>query len=328
MATCYVCLWEGVSAHVKCNDKKCKEIICVPCFQQYTTYCIKEKNLPLCTCEALYSWTILETYCPKSDLENILMIEARKAVRNKVTNPPSILGSYRRERDAYFAKMPRGILLVIKVGLETKSRKIEGDFLKECKLRPAKVPFSKQCMNDACVGLLDDHNTCLMCHTEFCDLCEAKMTPTHVCSEEDLASFAYKRSLVSCPVCNVPVERSFGCNNMTCTICRTSFGYENGRMQALGAHNLVFIEPTGSSRPLTAEYKEAVQSALALKPKEGYLTDEDMAKDIKTLARLYQHHHECVRKHRECDKAVNYLAKAYKENRLTKDLIVSILGSL
>ena len=37
-----------------------------------------------------------------------------------------------------------------------------------------------------------------------------------------------RRSLSGCPTCNVRVQRSFGCNHMTCTQCRTHFCYRCG----------------------------------------------------------------------------------------------------
>jgi hypothetical protein len=42
--------------------------------------------------------------------------------------------------------------------------------------------------------------------------------------------------MVKCSQCKYPVEKSFGCNNITCSVCRTNFNYVTGEKCVAGNH--------------------------------------------------------------------------------------------
>ena len=42
---------------------------------------------------------------------------------------------------------------------------------------------------------------------------------------------------VKCPKCKLPVVRSYGCNNITCSICKTNFDYVSGKLASTGNHS-------------------------------------------------------------------------------------------
>jgi hypothetical protein len=79
----------------------------------------------------------------------------------------------------------------------------------------------------------------LTCGEQFCKKCEIKIKENekHVCKDEDLESIKTVDSLVKCPKCKLPVVKSYGCHNMTCSICKTNFDYITGTITRAGNHS-------------------------------------------------------------------------------------------
>jgi E3 ubiquitin-protein ligase RNF14 len=86
----------------------------------------------------------------------------------------------------------------------------------------------------------DDNDTdrlriCEKCAYAFCRVCNGswhgdytrcRIRDTPEMSKEEQANVAYiRQNTTECPVCLVPVQKSSGCNHMTCFQCRTHFCY-------------------------------------------------------------------------------------------------------
>jgi LSD1 subclass zinc finger protein len=98
-------------------------------------------------------------------------------------------------------------------------------------------------MNLYCIGKLDAANTCLLCLTKFCIKCDRAIpqNTSHTCKPEDLESIDFIKSLIKCPECKVPVQRSDGCDSITCSNCQTRFNYITGERGGHGSHNAQII---------------------------------------------------------------------------------------
>ena len=93
--------------------------------------------------------------------------------------------------------------------------------------------------------------TCQGCTFEWCFKCHAPWHKDQTCKEHKKGSKDFKQWLKSrnnkgaangqkCPSCNIPIQRSTGCDHMTCSKCSTHFCYHCGRkhtsVPGLGGH--------------------------------------------------------------------------------------------
>jgi E3 ubiquitin-protein ligase RNF14 len=83
--------------------------------------------------------------------------------------------------------------------------------------------------------MTDRLRVCEKCEYAFCRICNmswhgdfkrCRSRETAEITKEEQATIAYiRRHTSECPVCLVPVQKSMGCNHMTCFQCRTHFCY-------------------------------------------------------------------------------------------------------
>ena len=96
---------------------------------------------------------------------------------------------------------------------------------------------TKNCMLSYCNGRLNKNFQCLKCENNFCKSCEKLKKDSHVCNKDDIESLKFiNDNLVRCPNCNFPIQRSQGCDGMTCAHCKTNFDYSSGEKSAYGNH--------------------------------------------------------------------------------------------
>ena len=73
---------------------------------------------------------------------------------------------------------------------------------------------------------------CPSCLTRICPACRIEYHDGMTCEERDVAEdklfneWTSNHDVQSCPGCKVPIERSEGCNHMTCTRCQTHICWE------------------------------------------------------------------------------------------------------
>ena len=99
----------------------------------------------------------------------------------------------------------------------------------------AKDPSSKWCSNDACSGIakkIADRNAaaCSQCTTLSCTQCPMSYHPGKKCEEvwdAGVVDLKNQEGWQNCPKCNALVEKSTGCDHMTCTMpgCDGKFCY-------------------------------------------------------------------------------------------------------
>lgn len=83
-----------------------------------------------------------------------------------------------------------------------------------------------------CEGLVCESDmTCSVCETVYCPKCREIAEGTHVC---DPGTVQTVREITSkskpCPKCATPIIRSYGCDHMACTHCKTAFSWITGRV--------------------------------------------------------------------------------------------------
>ncbi|KAJ6485458.1 hypothetical protein C8R47DRAFT_539712 [Mycena vitilis] len=75
------------------------------------------------------------------------------------------------------------------------------------------------------------------CNTQWCRECNTVITGyeqvRHTCDgQAEMEHLAQRAGWKRCPQCNILIERSGGCNHMTCTRCHSHFCYRDGMMLA------------------------------------------------------------------------------------------------
>lgn len=156
-------------------------------------------------------------------------------VKDKM-NVSKMIEGLRTERKQFIKEFPDAIKLVIDVALAKKLENVG----KQNKLyvKNLVTKSNKLCMNSHCSGKLDQNFECLKCLTKFCKTCEkVKKNEEHICKTEDVESLKLISEIRHCPNCNIAIERSQGCNHMTCASCKTMFNYITGEISEHGSHN-------------------------------------------------------------------------------------------
>jgi hypothetical protein len=131
---------------------------------------------------------------------------------------------------------PKAIGKTIQIAFRSKANKLEKDKINRVN---ENIEASKRkCMNLLCNGYLNKELVCLLCETKFCEECEEPMFENHKCKKELVENIKSVKNIVHCPKCNIPIEKSAGCNGMTCASCKYMFDYRSGSVSYHGSHNV------------------------------------------------------------------------------------------
>lgn len=231
---------------LKCADKFCNTRICEECFEIYLGHCLSEKGLVKCLNQHCKSYIISDSFKKdncyyelyKKVLLTAFMHSQGPEVKDKI-NVSKLVGDLRKQRKQFIKNFPKAIELVIDIALSKKLNNIG----KQNKLYVKNIIHSshKMCMNSHCNGKMkqeSDYFECLKCSTQFCKNCERyKNNSNHICKKEDVESLILISSIPKCPNCKIPIERSEGCDGMTCASCKTTFNYNTGELSDHGSSN-------------------------------------------------------------------------------------------
>lgn len=242
---CLICFTDiDVDRTVKCGDPFCTAVICTDCTKSLIEFSHKDKTMPKCPntrCKEYYlleeiykikDQEIIKKYkeCYIYELQQDKVTQIKKALENE-----DILKRLRQERKVFIdTHFPPAISKVANIVLKTKLKRIEKQLSEKIKDQLKKA--NKTCMNSFCDGHLDENYVCMVCSIKFCKDCDKELTIDHVCDPSDLQSKKLIDGMIKCPACGIPVEKSEGCNNMTCANCNTNFHYEDGTQGGGGNH--------------------------------------------------------------------------------------------
>lgn len=238
--TCTICL-DNINSYIKCKNTDCNTIICDECFKHLIIYSENEKILPKCqniNCKFEYLYSDIKTY--PEVISNYLttlinyLINDNNNTLSEIEIQEKIRKQIYKKRIEYINKYPIAIKNIIDITLSTKLKKInkQNKLIIETQLQQ----LDKKCFNLLCNGKLDENYNCMLCEKKFCIKCEKKITNHHVCNDDDIKNLEFVKSLIKCPKCKLPILRSWGCNMMTCSHCRTNFDYTTGQITIAGNH--------------------------------------------------------------------------------------------
>jgi len=240
---CIICYCNENHA-LKCANKDCKTFICSDCFETYLNHCLSEKSLVKCLNQYCKSYIISDSFeknnkyskLYKKVLLTAFIASQGPEVKDKI-NITKLVDDLRKQRTQFIKTFPKAIELVIDVALSKKLNNIG----KQNKLfvKNLVTKSNRMCMNSHCNGKLNQNFECLKCSTKFCKDCEKLLKDNHVCKKEDLDSLKLISEIPKCPKCHIAIERSEGCNGMTCASCQTTFDYRTGELSDHGSHNVI-----------------------------------------------------------------------------------------
>jgi len=213
----------------KCPAKDCQQVLLL---------C----DLPV-ACHKTYQHICLDVFL-KEHGDTVKNTLQQKAILKKLTQE-------RRQfiNDTY----PAAIALIATVAFKKKAKTMA---LKKQKLiKNEQQHFHRRCMNNTCKGILNDQLQCLTCQTEFCQKCEARLSPDHICKQEDLEAINLIHNMIKCPGCKLPVFKNMGCNSITCSYCQTNFEYDTGEAGGHGSHNTKLMINLDQKQRLSVSYK-------------------------------------------------------------------------
>jgi len=95
--------------------------------------------------------------------------------------------------------------------------------LREKLVAEAKYPVV-ECPKPECVGVAYQEQGR---NSAMCFLCEHKWTLSGAASADESDSPNFSRGVRRCPKCNIPIEKSWGCNHMRCTHCGRHFQWDD-----------------------------------------------------------------------------------------------------
>lgn len=232
---------------LKCANKFCETRICEECFETYLNVCLSEKSLVKCLNQHCKSYIISESFKKNNsyyDLYKKVLLTAfmhsqGDEVKDKI-NMSKLVADMRQQRKQFIKDFPKAIKLVIDIALSKKMN----DIGKQNKLyiKNLITKSNRMCMNSHCNGKMKQEDTyfeCLKCSTKFCKECEKILNENHVCKKDDIESLKLISSIPKCPKCNIAIEKSEGCNGMTCASCQTTFDYRTGQISDHGSHNII-----------------------------------------------------------------------------------------
>lgn len=244
---CIIC-YSNDDHTLKCADTYCNTRICEGCFESYLNVCLEQKSLVKCLDQHCKSYFISDCFSKKNtyfDMYKKVLMTAFLAsqgseVRDSI-NVSKMVSNLRDSKEQYVKTFPPAIQLVIDVALSKKLKTIKKQ--NRAIIETVIKTSNRLCMNSHCNGKLDDNFECIKCSTRFCKECEKIKKSGHVCNSTDVDSLKLMLSFTKCPNCNIVIERSEGCRNMTCSSCHTNFDYHTGEIGGSGSSNMAIGPP-------------------------------------------------------------------------------------
>ncbi len=228
-----------------CVQKECKELTCLECISSLIKFSEKSDIIPKCPaldCKGIFTMSNIKDI-PKSSLRlyasacfKYMMKDKGNTVKKRIQEA-KVLAELRNERLQYLEKeYPKAISLVAKLTFKSKLRALDKQ---KSKIVNAQINKADRiCINSTCNGFLDPNYVCMTCGTEFCNKCEEKVKPNHICKQEDLDSVNLVNSMIKCPGCKLPVFKNVGCDSITCSNCGANFKYSTGQLGGHGSSNM------------------------------------------------------------------------------------------
>jgi hypothetical protein len=351
---CAVC-FDSVITYLTCSNKNCHTVICEPCANQYLNLSVAEKALPKCpnpTCDQYYLITNIKKFPDLIPIYNdcclVQLITQDGDQARKDLEVMNRLETLRHTRSVFIAeKFPLAIAYTAISIMEEKLKKLDKQLTE--KIQQQSLSSTRRCMNITCKGSLDKDLNCLTCGCSFCQNCEQRKEKNHVCDSDDIESVNVIKAMIKCPNCFLPILKSQGCDNMTCSHCGQRFTYHNGEKGGGGGHGNVAIQ-LRKTLTLSSEYNkklseenllEHILQIELLAPKlfnpnkinnlliKYYSQNQHLNESDKNILshafEKYVLHQKYKRKY---NSSLAEIEMKLRENRLTLDYLVSVIDML
>jgi hypothetical protein len=254
---CIICLCPIGSEPIQCSEVTCTEHICGECLDAYIQAQLDTGNMPRCVstkCSGIYLYSVVQSKGTSEAADNYRRLcakyytNAHSGELQRTYEKDRIITRLRAERHEFIQRsFPRSVEIVAGIVFPHKLKRVTA--FKIAKISRDVRQATRTCMRLFCNGHLTDELLCLSCDTQYCYWCEEVMvTADHVCNADTVESVQQINTMVRCPECQLPVERAYGCNNMTCANdrCNTKFNYATGEKitNGHGGHSIAITVAT------------------------------------------------------------------------------------
>lgn len=203
-----------------------------------------------------------------------------------IVKPQLFLAKQREEKQALVQTvLPPMILYLAKMAMPHKLASVSCNARRAAKSIATSDKKRKKCYEEFCKGVLlsgggsSGGDSCSICKSTFCSKCGVKTSSgggglasssssssmEHVCDQNIIESMELiKQDCVPCPSCNTMINRSFGCNAMTCTLCGKHFNYESGEATSHGNDHNAMIEKKSAPNRFTSAVSAVSKSKKCL----------------------------------------------------------------
>lgn len=232
-----------------CCDQKTKFVKCLYCSQEacrscYETY-VLDQNITKCMfCNKNWNFEFIQTNFSKtfvngklkshreeiiSEREKLMMPETQleigviihnEAIHHKINENEKKIKELKKERIELHSKLK---------------------YFNKKELEPLKINYP--CTKDNCRGFLNKWK-CGLCNTKICKDCREELKDSdeekyeHKCDENILATIKeIQKEAKPCPKCTSMISKISGCDQMWCTMCKTTFSWKTGRIEEGVVHN-------------------------------------------------------------------------------------------
>lgn len=349
---CSICFSESSKGY-KCKNINCNTFTCNNCCNSFIDFCEKQiHTLPVCPSENCNQNIIFQNtriiskdYLVKYSnlLFNFLKNDNNNELIIKKAND-NIITSIKKERSDFISstKYP-AIIQFIGIALKDKMNKVNKSNIKLIN----KISSSnKKCFNITCnLGILNENFKCNICETCFCNKCHEPKIKGHVCCKKILESLKFLETIIKCPKCYTHIQKSEGCNDMTCAVCKTNFLYTTGELIKNGSHGNTNVNLKLNYK-LSQEYKHdypqdilnlliEIESLEPDNPKfigvlnllDRILTDNNENLKL-SLCRQYSLYSSAKQKQNLFFKALKEINYNHTKQKLTIELLNEILDTL
>lgn len=224
-------------AKYRVADNECRFTLCPDCFQDMQKLMTRERTLAVCpNCKSLYPPNM-----PGQHQNFVSWIESANEKLLNVMNMRQILQNVVERRNQYLvSNFPLAVQTTVNIMYPKRLLSISA------KQRQHIVDMMVNCDNGHCIreycrgGTYVNKDTgrlrCFVCSCEQCIECKEEWKADHVCDPNVLKNLELLAEFIQCPGCLTRVQKSEGCNSMTCAKCNTNFTYNDGLKGGGGNH--------------------------------------------------------------------------------------------
>jgi hypothetical protein len=353
MEHCLICFTES-DTFINCSNNECQGITCYECAKMLIDFSYKNKEdckCPNVSCRSEYFFSEIMKLdiTSQNNFTRCTTMSLLGGFKNEIDNnitQKQMIDKIRLQRREFVKEFPQAITLFIDYTLQSKLKKItkaNKNIIDQMLINK----IVKNCFNLFCVGKLDENNKCLICEKMFCNDCEKglKKDGQHQCNPDDVATVKFVESLVKCPKCFLPVTRSFGCNFITCSVCKTNFDFVTGKKTKVGNHNTttLVLKKLSNQKPsiLYAKFYDfeiidKIKKFESLEPKDyvfqnvlNLLTKTSNPYESVRITRLICKSYEIYKLNQVLRKRyyqfINYIRESHERNSLNINLVESLI---